>query len=56
MDSESLQAIFDPVVDRIIKLVEKQVISIELKGENVTVRRSMLKNTNRERAVILTRF
>ena len=37
METEDVQKIFDPVIDRIVDLVKQQVRDVERKGENVAV-------------------
>jgi hypothetical protein len=37
MEYEDVKQIFDPIVDRIVKLVKQQVRGVEKKGERVAV-------------------
>lgn len=42
MNAADLQAIFDPVVDRIVRLVKDQVEELQMKGKTVAVSRGYL--------------
>jgi hypothetical protein len=39
--SDAVQEMFDPVVDRIVDLVEQQVYGVQQKGEKVAVKSNL---------------